>query len=154
AHDKWITALCLIGASSAAFSQQTPPSEQKAPPAIRYESHISAGGQVPPGADLTNPHKGEKDAATNGGQLFVQMNCNGCHGDDAAGAVGPNLSDGRWRYGGADGEIFRSIYYGRPQGMPAFGGMLPPDAIWRLVTYLRSLPPPANVPTESFEQTQ
>ena len=38
--------------------------------------------------------------------------------------VGPNLGDGRWRYGGADGEIFTSIYFGRPHGMPAFGGAL------------------------------
>jgi cytochrome c oxidase cbb3-type subunit 3 len=80
------------------------------------------------------------------------MNCDGCHGGGAVGWVGPSLADGRWRYGGADDEIYQSIYYGRPKGMPAFGGVLPPDAIWMLVTYLQSLPVPAGVPTQSWEK--
>src|SRR5262249_16627623 len=74
-----------------------------------------------------------------------------CHGVGATGWVGPSLVDGRWRYGGSDGEGFHSIYFGRPRGMPAFGGLLPPDAIWRLVTYLRSQPAPYDVPTESWK---
>ena len=49
-------------------------------------------------------------------------------------------------------EIFTSIYYGRPKGMPAFGGALGPEGVWTLVTYLKSLPVPANEPTESFEK--
>src|SRR5205823_12690282 len=83
-------------------------------------------------------------------RTFGVMNCDGCHGGGAVGWVGPSLRDGRWRYGGADGDIFQSIYYGQPHGMPAYGGMLPPTAIWKLVTYLQSLEPPANVPTESW----
>ena len=54
-----------------------------------------------------------------------------------------------FRYRGeADAAVFQSIYYGRPQGMPAFGGMLSSDLIWKLVSYLRSLPPPRAVPDE------
>jgi cytochrome c oxidase cbb3-type subunit 3 len=121
------------------------------PPAIAYPSHIAAGGIVPPGGTLTNPHKGDKAIATAGANLFNSMNCDGCHGPDASGAVGPNLGDGRWRYGGTDAEIFSSIYYGRPKGMPAFGGALGQDGVWVLVTYLQSLAPPDNLPTESFE---
>jgi cytochrome c oxidase cbb3-type subunit 3 len=64
--------------------------------------------------------------------------------------VGPSLVDGRWRYGGADGEIFSSIYYGRPRGMPAYGGILTRDVIWRLVTYIQAQPVPNNVPTQSW----
>ncbi len=79
------------------------------------------------------------------------MNCDGCHGGGAVGWAAPSLADGRWRYGGADQEIFQSIYYGRPKGMPAFGGALPPDAIWMLVTYLQQLPVPSAVPTQSWE---
>jgi len=52
----------------------------------------------------------------------------------------PNLADGRWRYGGADAEVFDSIFYGRPKGMPAFGGTLGAEGVWTLVAYLRSLP--------------
>jgi mono/diheme cytochrome c family protein len=82
--------------------------------------------------------------------LFTSMNCDGCHGGGAVGAVGPSLTDGRWRYGGADADIFRSIAEGRPKGMPSFGGALQPATIWRLVAYIKSLPPPKDVPTESW----
>lgn len=124
------------------------------PPAVAYESHIAAGGVVPAGGALRNPHAGDAAVAKSGAQLFTTMNCDGCHGPDASGAVGPNLGDGRWRYGGADPEVFSSIYYGRPKGMPAYGGALGEEGVWTLVTYLRSLPVPDNLPTESFETRQ
>jgi len=84
--------------------------------------------------------------------LFTAMNCDGCHGGAGAGWVGPRLSDGRWRYGGADDEIFNSIYYGRPKGMPAFGGALGAEGVWALVTYVKSLPVPPGLATESWEK--
>ena len=68
-----------------------------------------------------------------GGGLFSSMNCDGCHGGGAAGWVGPSLVDGRWRYGGADEEIFYSIFYGRPKGMPAYGGVIGAEGVWMLV---------------------
>jgi len=123
-----------------------------APPAVAYEAHLAAGGIVPAGGMLRNPHAGDAAVAKNGAQLFTAMNCDGCHGTDAAGFVGPNLGAGRWRYGGADAEVFSSIYYGRPKGMPAFGGALGAEGVWTLVTYLRSLPVPDDLPTESWEQ--
>jgi cytochrome c len=78
------------------------------------------------------------------------MNCDGCHGGGASGFAAPSLADGRWRYGDSEEEIFQSIYYGRPKGMPAFGGVLGADGIWILVTYLKSLPVPDNK-TQSWE---
>src|SRR5205807_491445 len=79
--------------------------------AIRYEAHIAAGGIAPPGAALRNPHQGDPAVAKKGALLFTAMNCDGCHGGEGSGWVGPNLADGRWRYGGADAEVFDSIYY-------------------------------------------
>lgn len=133
------------GAPSAAATSASPP-------AIAYQAHIAAGGIPPAGGTLTNPHSGDAAVARNGALLFTTMNCDGCHGTDAAGFVGPNLGAGRWRYGGADAEIFSSIYYGRPKGMPAFGGTLGSEGVWTLVTYIRSLPAPSDLPTESWEQ--
>ncbi len=129
------------------------PASPAAQPAVVYAAHVAAGGEPPPGATLRNPHEGDAAIARNGALLFTTMNCDGCHGADAAGAVGPNLGDQRWRYGGADSEVFMSIYYGRPKGMPAYGGVLGADGAWRLVTYLRSLTVPANLPTQSWDQT-
>jgi cytochrome c oxidase cbb3-type subunit III len=118
---------------------------------VRYEAHLAAGDIPPPGATLHNPHAGDAAVARLGAQLFTTMNCDGCHGGDASGWVAPNLGDGRWRYGGADAEVFNSIYYGRPKGMPAFGGALGAEGVWTLVTYLRSLTPPPDLPTESWQ---
>lgn len=103
-----------------------------------------------PGDRLSNPYAGEQKSATEGEKLFGSMNCDGCHGGGAVGFVGPSLSDGRWRYGGSDGEVFTSISEGRPKGMPAFGQLLSPEIIWKLVTYLQSLPVPKSVPTQSW----
>jgi mono/diheme cytochrome c family protein len=126
--------------------------QEAAPPSVRHEAHVSAGGVPPSGAELTNPHQGDDKAVEAGAGLFASMNCDGCHGGGAVGWVGPSLADGRWRYGGTDDEIYQSIYYGRPKGMPAYGGVLPSDAIWMVVTYLQSLPVPDAVPTQSWEK--
>ena len=120
------------------------------PPAVADESHLRAGGSEPPSGKLSNPFTRDAQAVKDGEKLFSAMNCDGCHGGGALGWVGPSLVDGRWRYGGSDGELYHSIFYGRPRGMPAYGGILPSDAIWRIVTYLRAQPIPANVPTESW----
>lgn len=123
---------------------------QVIPPSVSYDAHVNAGGVAPQAGRLANPFTVDTKSAKEGEQLFSAMNCDGCHGGGAVGAVGPNLGDGRWRYGGADGAVFQSIYYGRPRGMPAYGGILPPDGVWKLVTYLRSLPIPDDVPTEAW----
>lgn len=129
-----------------------PPQTDSTLPAVSYESHVNAGGIAPRGGVLNNPHPGDPAVAKRGALLFTTMNCDGCHGGDGSGWVAPSLADGRWRYGGADAEIFNSIYYGRPKGMPAFGGALGVEGAWTLVTYIRSLPVPGDVPTESWQQ--
>ncbi len=153
---RWALALPLValGASCGQGEEPAQRQEQRAavPPSIRYEARISAGGLPPPGATPRNPHAGDEEAAEAGAGLFASMNCDGCHGGGAVGWVGPSLADGRWHYGGTDAAIYQSIFYGRPEGMPAFGGALPSDAIWMLVTYLQSLPVPAAVPTQSWEK--
>ncbi len=123
-----------------------------ASPATYPDQRIFAGGVAPPSAGglLINPLTTDRKTVTDGGRLFTGMNCDGCHGGGAVGWVGPSLTARRWRYGGSDGAIFRSIHDGRPHGMPAFGGLLSADMIWRLVTYIKSLPPPGDVATESW----
>ena len=145
--------LTCLAVTSCSRQAAAPSQEAGAPPpAIRYEAHIAAGGIAPPGAALRNPHQGDPAVAKKGALLFTAMNCDGCHGGEGSGWVAPNLADGRWRYGGADAEVFDSIFYGRPKGMPAFGGTLGAEGVWTLVAYLRSLPVPGDVPTESWER--
>lgn len=123
---------------------------RNAPAAVRYDQYGAAGNLAPPAAALVNPLSGDPSAAQQGEVLFGAMNCDGCHGGGAVGFVGPSLVDGRWRYGGEDGALFHSIFYGRPRGMPAYGGILSETTVWQLVTYVRSQPPPAVVPTVAW----
>ena len=53
--------------------------------------------------------------------------------------MGPPLSDNVWIYGSQPGQVYLSIVQGRPNGMPAFSKALPPNAVWQLVSYVRSL---------------
>jgi mono/diheme cytochrome c family protein len=120
------------------------------PAAVRYDQYGSAGNLAPPAEALVNPLSGDPSAAQQGEVLFSAMNCDGCHGGGAVGFVGPSLVDGRWRHGGEDGALFHSIFYGRPRGMPAYGGILSDSTVWQLVTYLRSQPVPGIVPTVAW----
>lgn len=99
---------------------------------------------------LTSPYAdGDKNAISTGGKLFVAYNCIDCHGADGSGAMGPAFSDSRWHFGGTPGEVFESIYQGRPDGMPAWGGRIANDEIWMLTAYVRSLSS-KDVSTENF----
>ncbi|MBV1691379.1 c-type cytochrome [Novosphingobium sp. G106] len=107
-----------------------------------------AGGAVPTGAiDLANPFGNDPAAVADGKRLFTAMNCAGCHGYTGAGGMGPPLNDHYWRYGGAPAQIYKSIYEGRPKGMPAWGHALPADQLWKLTAFVSSLGggvPPQN----------
>ncbi|HET9374101.1 MAG TPA: c-type cytochrome [Chthoniobacterales bacterium] len=148
-----LTVACNRSRNTRTSSAGAASEPSSAPPAIRYEAHMWAGGISPPTRELRNPHEGDTDNARAGARLFASMNCDGCHGDAGSGWVGPSLADGRWRYGGRDEEIFSSIFYGRSKGMPAYGGVIGSEGVWMLVNYLRSLPKPDVVPTESWIET-
>lgn len=118
---------------------------------IQHPDNIQPGLTLRGGfAQLRNPFEGDKGKINEGAALFVSYNCMDCHGADGSGAMGPSLADGRWHFGGAAGEVFQSIYEGRPEGMPAWGGRIPDDQIWRLVAYVRSLGIGKDVSTENF----
>ena len=124
------------------------------PPSIRYPDQVAAGGNQPPAGEIKNPLPIDSANAADGSKLFSAMNCDGCHGGGALGWVGPSLVDGRWRYGGTDGALFQSIFYGRPRGMPAYGGVMSPGAIWKVIAYIRAQPVPSVVPTQTWPSTE
>ena len=81
---------------------------------------------VKPAVDIANPYADDPDSAVRGMKDFIQFNCVGCHAANGAGGMGPSLSDADFIYGSEPQNIFLSIYQGRPAGMPAWGGSLPP----------------------------
>lgn len=105
-----------------------------------------AGGSL---MTLVNPYEGDNRALVRGGQLYVAYNCIDCHGADGSGAVAPSFTDGRWHFGGSPGAVFESIYEGRPDGMPQWGGRISNDQIWMLTAYVRSLAK-KDLSTENF----
>lgn len=100
---------------------------------------ISAGSPPPINFSIDNPLAGDPNATQDGYRLFLSMNCASCHGYDAKGGMGPNLTDAQWRYGGRPVDLYKSIYEGRPKGMPAWGNAIPSNTIWQLVAYIQSL---------------
>jgi cytochrome c oxidase cbb3-type subunit III len=98
---------------------------------------------------INNPYEGDKSAIRTGGKLFIGYNCVDCHGADGSGAMAPSFQDGRWHFGGSPGEVFESIYQGRPDGMPAWGARISNDQIWMLTAYVRSLSS-KDLSTENF----
>ncbi len=128
-----------------------------APLACRMSGgHVAAIGDAPasalyvgfpPGADaplptLVNPYAGDRTVLADGRRLFNWYNCSGCHGDHGGGGMGPSLRDSLWYYGGDDAALYGSITQGRDKGMPAWGSKVPPDQVWRIVTYIRSMRTP------------
>ena len=94
---------------------------------------------APQQADVAiNPFANRPDAVSQGAALFDRT-CSACHGTGATGGRGPALTNGVFKHGGSDYDIFPTIKRGVPgTEMPSFA-TLPSDDVWRLVTYIKSL---------------
>src|SRR5919109_1964108 len=104
---------------------------------VAHDEHNVAGLVTPRDTIvLRNPFEGNADAIATGAKLYVSYNCVDCHGADGSGAMAPAFVDGRWHFGGSAAEVYESIYQGRPDGMPAWGGLIDRASIWRLVSYV------------------
>jgi cytochrome c(L) len=89
--------------------------------------------------ELKNPFAGDPEAAAQGKKLFLKTGCYACHGHEAEGAVGPDLTDDEWIYQPTDAMIFNTINRGRSGTVMApFGDQLKPEEIWKIVEWLRA----------------
>jgi cytochrome c oxidase cbb3-type subunit III len=83
-----------------------------------------------------NPFDTAADAAI--GQRYFLGHCAQCHGPAGEGGRGINLTVGRYRMGGSDSELFRTIKRGiRESEMP--GSDFSDTETWRLVAFVRRL---------------
>src|SRR2546425_2913807 len=72
------------------------------------------------------------------GQRLFQKSCTSCHGGNAKGGRGPDLTTGDWRWGGSNSAILQNILSGIPNTqMPAFP--MPAAHAELILAYLRSL---------------
>lgn len=79
-----------------------------------------------------------KQALHEGEEIFAQ-NCAPCHGADATGVIGPNLTDKDWIYGGKPELIVHTITNGTENGMPSWGPQLGDAKIAQVAAYVYSL---------------
>ena len=108
-------------------------------PAGQSPDTIWPGGSTPAALDpRARLFDDNAPAIAQGQQLYMTMNCVGCH-FHGGGGMGPALMDDEWRYGGRLDQIAATIAEGRPNGMPAWRGKLTQDQIWKLAAYVRSL---------------
>lgn len=121
---------------------------------VAYLQKLGIAVARPPRAKMIvqgepNPMAGDPQALILGKRLF-ELNCTGCHGIDAKGDVGSNLTDVIWlgtQEPFDDWEIFQVIADGTTKGykreaeggMLAFGDFMGKNKIWSLVAYIRSI---------------
>jgi cytochrome c oxidase cbb3-type subunit 3 len=103
------------------------------------QAYFDANPLVPPSpAELLAGAK--NDAVLDTGAGRFARSCASCHGEQAQGLIGPNLTDDRWLHGGSVEQIFQTIAKGWPsKGMPPWGRTLRPDELAALVSYVRSV---------------
>lgn len=86
------------------------------------------------GKELANP------ALVGPGQQLFTAKCSSCHGPQAGGLIGPNLTDNHWINGdGTPLAIFKVVEKGTDKGMPPWNGLLKPDELKQVTAYVISL---------------
>jgi cytochrome c oxidase cbb3-type subunit 3 len=112
--------------------------DQRAVSVEAREGDIQPGGPVSQ-VVVKNPYEGNAQGIAEGERLYGWYNCAVCHGTHGGGGMGLNLLAPTLTYGDAPENLFDTISKGRPKGMPTWGGRIPTNQIWQIVTFIRSL---------------
>ena len=105
--------------------------------------------QVTTYAALTAP------ADLSSGKAIFATNCAPCHGANAEGKVGPNLTDEFWLHGGEVNHVYKTIKFGvTSKGMVAWKGKLSGKQMLQVASYALSLQgsKPANAKAPQGEK--
>jgi mono/diheme cytochrome c family protein len=143
----------MLGLAAAALGlagcRATPPGKVETGVANWTKHHVTIGGKKD-----VNPVKDTPDAVEDGKQLFASY-CMVCHGLDGqntgvpfAQTISPPVpslaSEHVQSY--TDGQLKWIIKNGIwPSGMPPSTGEFGDDDMWRMVLYIRHLPPPGSL---------
>jgi len=93
-----------------------------------------------PHAAPKNPFANDLKAIAEGEEMY-RSQCLPCHGTGGGRATAPDLSRGTYGVGDRDEDLYRIIFNGG-RVMPAFGGTLREDGVWKLVSYVRTISKP------------
>ena len=112
---------------------------------------VAASAQQPAAREARpakNPLEGNAQSISNGAAMF-RNRCAGCHGPDAHGYLGPDLT-GFWAAGGTDSRMFDIVRHGVPgtEMIAADAQRVLDKDIWQVLAYIRTLSAvPAAPPT-------
>ena len=87
-------------------------------------------------AEAQNPYSSAEDIQE--GRRFFELDCASCHGGDARGGRGPDLTRGTFRHATDDQQLFQVVRFGISGTEMPSRARTDPRA-WRIVAYLRSL---------------
>ncbi len=87
----------------------------------------------------TGPKSGDVAAYIASGKKTFAERCVACHGADAKGGIGPDLTRPVYKFGKTEAAMLESITNGRPAGMPGFGKELGHEQLEGVIKYLLSL---------------
>ena len=73
------------------------------------------------------------------GKALFEANCVACHQAKGEGGIGPNLTDKNWIYGYDVKDLFKTIKYGTPNGMPEHNSKFNPVQIQQVSSFVLSL---------------
>ena len=104
---------------------------------VPVSTFVPGNGVVNP--NIHDPVASDAAAPQRGMKYFSAFNCVGCHMGNGGGGMGPALSRKPFIYGSHPANIYMTIVQGRPNGMPAWGSLLPDEIVWDLVAYIQSL---------------
>lgn len=98
-----------------------------------------------------NPYIGNADAIAKGKKVFQLYSCTQCHGPEAKGQVGPNLTGPDYHYpkNATNKGMFETVWHGTNGGMGAKGvGLMDPndktqgitpDELLKVIAWIRSM---------------
>jgi len=114
--------------------------------AAEYQAEMAVGDKVKQASmakfesaiDALEPSQ-DPYAISQGRQTFANL-CAPCHRADGGGLVGPNLTDDYWIHGPKFADQVKTIWNGVPEkGMITWKGMLKPDQVLAVASYLHTL---------------
>lgn len=91
------------------------------------------------------------------GKAIFAQNCASCHGAEAKGLVGPNLTDNTWIHGGKPENVYNTITTGvKSKGMPTWGPVLGGEKVATVAAFVYSLSHDlsGNVTKEALAQSE
>ncbi len=129
----YIVAYPGVGVSLLGWTQKGMYDAEIAEAKARYQAATPADPAQALQAALADPKAAERGKATYSAQ------CAACHGQAGGGAIGPDLTDATWLYGGTGAAIAKTIGEGTAKGMPPFKSSLTATQVADLAAFVHGL---------------